>query len=276
MSQAAFHGSVRREEEAKEIKPVDGNGGFLGTGLSEWYALPLGLIAAIPVIKYEWYVINEETQLMAVFITFCITLYSQAGDAIYKSLDESAQTILKEHTEAEDKVVEALEQKLAFLKANSNLVNDFEAINKMRESAYANLNAAGKIKPKHDFKAQVERTIAMIIQEEQNVAEKAKASLMEEATMSVTAKFQEDKQLKKEALDAAISVIKGSAKPGQDPVQTAFIDFFKAKGAAASKADDGSEAKAQRAALVGKVNSLAKNEGFFFELDTAGKAKMVS
>ena len=43
-------------------------------------------------------------------------------------------TILKEHTEAEDKVIEALEQKLEFLKANSNMVDDFVAINKIREA----------------------------------------------------------------------------------------------------------------------------------------------
>jgi hypothetical protein len=29
--------------------------------------------AAVPIIKYEWYVIDEETQLLAVFLAFCVT-----------------------------------------------------------------------------------------------------------------------------------------------------------------------------------------------------------
>jgi len=269
----AFHSSSRREEDAKAVEPVK-KGGLFGTGLSEWYALPVGLVAAIPAIKLEWYVVNEETQLLAVFIAFCVTLYTQGGDAMYKTLDETAQTILKEHTEAEEKVIEALEQKLDFLKANSNMVKDFESINTMREAAYVNLNAAGKVKPHHDFKMQIERMITMIAQEESNVAEKAKTALMEEATASVTAQFESSKDLKKAALDAAIAKIKGTAKAGDDPVQATFIKFFQNKAAAAAKSDDGTEAAAQRATLVAKLDAVTKNEHFFFQFDESGKPKM--
>lgn len=270
-----FHSSAPREEESKPMEPTK-KGGLFGTGVNEWYALPVGLAAAIPMIKFEWYVVNEETQLLAVFFAFCVTLYTQGGDAIHKTLDETAQSILKEHTEAEEKVIEALEQKLDFLKANSNMVNDFEAINQMREAAYANLNAAGKVKPQHDFKAQVERMINMISQEEQSVSEKAKSLLMEEATVTVTSQFEQSEQLKKAALDSAIAKIKGTAKAGEDPVQAAFVKFFQDKAAAAAKADDGSETTEQRAALVAKLNSVAKNEGFFFQFDEAGKPKMTA
>jgi hypothetical protein len=272
----AFHASSRQEEEAQQLQapePVK-KGGLFGTGLSEWYALPIGLTAAIPIIKYEWYVINEETQLLAVFIAFCVTFYTQAGDTIYKALDDVAVTILKEHTEAEEKVIEALEQKLEFLKANLTMVDDFEAINKIREATYENLNAAGKVKPLHDFKAQVERVINMIAQEEQSVSDKAKSALMEEATASVKASFTSSKELKKAALDAAINKIKGTGKPGEDPVQSAFIKFFQDKAAAAKKADDGAETAAQRAALVAKLNSVAQSERFFFHFDATGKPKM--
>mmetsp|Transcript_28856 Transcript_28856/g.42584 ORF Transcript_28856/g.42584 Transcript_28856/m.42584 type:complete len:300 (+) Transcript_28856:70-969(+) len=269
-----FHASSRKEEESKAVEPVS-KGGLFGTGLSEWFALPVGITAAVPLIKYEWLVVNEETQLLAVFIAFCVTFYTQGGDAVYKAMDETAKTILKEHTEAEDKVIAAMEKKLEFLKANSNMVDDFEAINKIREEAYVNLNKAGKVKPQHDFKAQMEKAIAIIVQEEQNVAEKAKTALMEEATAAVTAEFGSSKELQKAALDSAIAKIKGTAKAGEDPVQATFIQFFKNKAADAAKSDDGSEAAAQRAALVHKLNATAKNEGFFFQLDANGQPKMV-
>ncbi len=273
----SFHASAKKEQEATTdanlVAKEQGKGGLFGTGLSEWFALPVGIVAAVPLIKFDWYVINEETQLMAVFIAFVVTLYTQGGDAIYKAIDERAVTLLKDHSEAEEKVIEALEQKLVFLKANQNMVNDFNAINEIREETYKKLNAAGAIKPQHDFKAQVERLLNMIATEEANVADKTKMALMSEATATVTEQFSTDKALKKAALDSAIAKLKG-ASTGADPVQAAFVQFFKDKAAAAKASKDDSEEKAQRAALIAKMNSVAKNEGFFFEFDASGLPKM--
>jgi len=269
---AHFHSSSRREEkaEAAVVAPPEGKGGLFGTGLSEWFALPIGVAAAVPILKFDWYVVNEETQLLAVFLAFCVTVHSQGGDAIYRSLDQKAQTLLKEHNEAEDKAIEALEQKLVFLKANKNTVNDFNAINGIREETYEKLNAAGAVKPHHDLKAQVERVLSIIAAEETSVAEKGKAALMSEATASVTKKFSSDKALKKAALDSAISALKGG-KAGGDPVQQAFVQYFKDRAAAAKASKDDSEEKAQRAALIAKVNGVAKNEKFFFTFDASGQ-----
>ena len=217
---------------------------------------------------------NEETQLAAVFVAFCVACYTQGGDALYNALDERAQTLLKEHNEAEDKVIAALEQKLDFLKANQNMVNDFEAINKIREESYASLNAAGAIKPQHDLKAQVERILNMIAQEEANITEKIKIAIMEEATATVTENFMTSKALKKAALDNAIAQIKGTSKGGVDPVTAEFSKFLTAKAEAASKISGDEELLAQREAMVAKINAVAKSEGFFFELDSTGKPTM--
>lgn len=272
----SFHASAKREEEAKaEAVAPASKGGLFGTGLSEWFALPIGLTAAVPLIKFDWYVINEETQLLAVFLAFCVTVYTQGGDAIYKALDQKAVDLLKEHTEAEEKVIEALEQKLIFLKANQNMVNDFEAINEIRVETYKKLNAAGAIKPQHDLKAQVERMLNMIAVEEASQTEKMKTALMAEATATVTEQFSNDKALKKAALDAAINKIKGG-KGGADPVQAAFVQFFKDKAAAAKASTDDSEEKALRESMIAKMNSVAKNEGFYFQFDAKGNPSMTA
>jgi len=271
-----FHATPRREEEAEAKVPAAVvKSGLLGTGLSEWYALPIGIFAAIPTIHYDWYVINEETQLAGVFIAFCVAFYTHGGDIVYKALDQKAQTILKEQNEVEDKVIVALGEKLDFLKDNSNIVQYFEGINAERELTYSRLNAAGAVKPHHDFKAQVERVLNLISQEELSISEKKKTALMEEATAMVTDQFSNEKALKKAALDAAIASIKGTSKDAKaDPVKGAFVNFFKAKGADAAKADDGSEEVAQRVAMVSKLNALAKNEGYFFSFDESGGVKM--
>lgn len=272
----SFHASAKREEEAtvNATPPAESKGGLFGTGLSEWFALPIGVAAAVPALKLEWYVVNEETQLLAVFLAFCVTFYTQGGDAVYKALDKEAKDILEEHTQAEDKVIEALEQKLTFLKANRNMVNDFGAINAERAKAYEQLNAAGAVKPLHDYKAQVERMLGLIAAEENSVASKAKAGLMEEATAAVTAKFSSDKASKKAALDSAITKLKGG-KAGADPVQAAFIKFFKDKAAAAKASKDDSEEKAQREAMITKLNAVAKSEGCFFQFDAQGKPSLL-
>ena len=44
-----------------------------------WFALPVKIVAACPLIKFDLYVINGETQLLAVFIAFCVTFYTQGG-----------------------------------------------------------------------------------------------------------------------------------------------------------------------------------------------------
>jgi len=250
-------------------------GGLLGTGLSNWFALPIGMALAVPAIKFEWLIINEEFQLAAVFVAFCVTCYTQAGDAIHKSLEEKGDAILKEQNEVEDKVIEALGKQLTLLKSNANIVEDFEAINAIREDSYVKLNEAGKIKPLHDFKGQMEKMLSMIAQEESSVSEKLKAELLQNATLEVHKQFASSKQLKKTALESAIAAIKGDKKVS-DPVQDAFAAYFQKTAKAITAEDAKKEEKEQLSALIGKMNSIAKNEGFMFELDATGAPKMVA
>ena len=65
-SSASFHFSARREEEAKE--PVAAKDeGFLGTGISHLYAIPLGVCAAVPILEFQWFRPNEEMLVRAFF-----------------------------------------------------------------------------------------------------------------------------------------------------------------------------------------------------------------
>lgn len=226
-------------------------------------------------LKYEWYVVNEETQLAACFIAFCVAFYSGAGDMIHNTLTAPGLAILKEHNELEQKLIDALEQELVFYKAQGNKADDFEAINNIRAKAYADLNAAGMIQPQHDLKVQMEKVVALIAIEETRVAEGAKALLMESATASVKSQFNTSKDLKKAALDAAISKIKGTAKPGDDPVTATFIKFFKDTGAAAAKVDSNAESLALRASIISKMNTVCNNEKYMFQFDETGKPVML-
>jgi hypothetical protein len=269
-----FHASAKREEEKKPVEVS--KGGLFGTGVNEWYALPIGIAAAVPAIKFDWYIINEETQLLSAFIAFCVVVYTQGGDAIYNALDERAKTLLKEHRESEQEVIEEMEELVKHFDNQMEIPEIMEELSKVRAETYDKLNAAGKIKPKHDLKAQVERILTMLASEETSNKEKAKHALMAEATASVSEQFASDKAMKKAALDAAIATIKGGTKSGSDPVKDAFVNFFKEKGAAAKKSKDDSEDKAQRAAFLAKANAVAESEGYFFRFNPDGTVKMAA
>lgn len=277
--QTLHYHSTRQNDEAASIpvekvesEVVKSEGGILGTGLSNWFALPAAMALAVPAIKFEWLLINEEFQLCAVFVAFCVTFYTQAGDLVHKSLSEKGEAILKEQNEVEDKVIDALQKQLTLLKSNANIVEDFEAINAIREETYTKLNEAGKVKPLHDFKGQMEKMLTMIAAEESSVSEKKKTELLQNATLDVHQQFASSKQLKKSALDSAIAAIKGEVI--SDPVQVAYAEYFQKLAKSITAEDAKKEEDEQRSALVAKMNSIAKNEGFMFELDAQGSPKM--
>lgn len=188
---------------------------------------------------------------------------------------EEADSMLKAQNEAEDEFIGKLEENLSYMDLTENIVEDYQAALDLTKESYAKLNAAGKIKPQHDLKAQVEKVLNMIANEEQSAYDKAKTAMMAEATEAVTAEFGSDEQLKKAALDNALAKLSGKSS-GSDPVQSSFVKFFQQKAAAAKKADDGSEEKAARSAMLAKMNAVAENEGMFFRFDEAtGQPKMV-
>jgi len=280
LSAANFHFSARREDEAKDTSSqIAEKDGFMGTGLSHLYAIPVGVALAVPILKFEWFLVNEETLLTSTFLAFCVVAYTQGGDLIHKALKEESESMLKLQNEAEDEMIAKMQENLEYMKLTENIVQDYQDVMDLTKESYEKLNAAGKIRPQYNLKTQVERVLTMISTEEHNMYEKKKTSLMEEATASVTQEFSTSKELKKSALDAALGALSGKAKgkgrTGVDPVQGAFVNFFKNKSAAAQQADDGSEEREARSAMLAKINGIAENEGFYFRFDANGQPKMV-
>jgi len=264
-----FHASSKREEEAKPAATED-KGVF---GWDPLYSLPLGVALAVPAIHYEWYLVNEETQLMACFIAFNAFIYTQFGDTIKGILEADGKDVLAKQNAVEDEILGILKSKRQDVVMQERLVQDAEDIQKLKEETYVKLNAAGKIKPQHEFKAQMERMLTMIATEEANVKEKEKIAMMEEATAAVTKELLENKALQKQSLENAIKKLKGEAA-GEGPVKATYLKFFKWKGDEAKKVDEKVEIAQQRAAMVAKLNATADNEGFFFKFGPDGKPVM--
>jgi hypothetical protein len=213
-----------------------------------------------------WFARGEK--LAAVTIFFTVAMYTQAGEAIAKSFDDDSNSIIKEHNQIEEKVIAKYQEKLQFLRSVGGIAEGVQALSNIKGESFEKFNIVATNKPKHELKAQVERALALIQQEEINTKERLKTALMVEASASVSKSFATSQDLRKSALDVAIARIKGT-KGGQDPVQGSFVKFFKDKGAAAAKGDSAADLKAQRETLITKLNTLAENEGFFFNFDKA-------
>lgn len=250
--------------------------GFLGTGLSHWYAIPVGVVAAVPILEFNWYNINEETLLASTFLGFCVVAYTQGGELIANAFKEESKAVLRAQNEAEDEIIAKMEETVEYMELTENIVSDYEDVLDLTEKSYAKLNAAGKIKPQHDLKAQMEKMLHMIVTEEQNAYEKAKIAMMSDATTAVTSDFLTSEALKKAALDNAIAKLTGKGSGSTDPVQGAFVKYFANKAKVAKAADDGSEEKEARANMLAKMNAIADNDGMFFRFDPSGKPKLVA
>lgn len=236
------------------------------------YSIPLGIAFAVPAINYEWYLVNEETQLAACMIAFTMVVYKQFGGVIQSALEEDGKKILEDHNKAEDYVINILEEKRNDIVMQENIVQDAKDVLALKIETYDILSEVGKLKPQHEFRAQIERALSLIETEEKSMIEKGKVSLMKEATAEVSEKLLTDKALQKKSLDSAIAQLTGK-KGGADVVKEAYLEFFKAK--KASKVDEVAESKIARENIVTRVNAIAANEGFFFRFDADGKPVMV-
>jgi Mitochondrial ATP synthase B chain precursor (ATP-synt_B) len=207
-------------------------------------------------------------------IMFTALVYKNFGATLGEMLEEDGKRIIDEANKVEDTILSILKAKRDDVIMMDNVVQDAQDIQALKEETYVKYNAAGKIKPLHEFKSQMERVLHMVAVEEAANMEKTKTALMEEATVAVTNELLTNKDLQKISLDNAIAQLKGT-KPGTDPVKQTYLQFFQWKANETKKADAKVETIAAREALIKKVNAIAANEKFFFQLDNDGKPKMV-
>jgi Mitochondrial ATP synthase B chain precursor (ATP-synt_B) len=270
-----FHVSSKREEEAKPATPPPAAAEPVKGWWDPIYAVPLGIAFAVPAVHYEWYLVTEETQLAACFIMFTALIYKNFGATFGAMLEEDGKRIIEDANKVEDGILTLLKNKKEDLMMMENIVQDAKDIHTLKEETYVKLNAAGKIKPLHEFKTQMERVLHMIAVEEAAVVEKKKVELMKEATIAVTNELLTNKDLQKVSLENAIAQLKGE-KPGQDPVKQTYLQFFQWKSAEAKKMDPAAETAVAREAVLKKINATAANEKFFFQFDAKGKPEMLA
>jgi hypothetical protein len=100
--------------------------GFMGSGLSHLYAIPVGVAFAVPILEFQWFIPNEETLLASCFLGFCVVAYTQGGDMISKSFKNEADAMLQLQNDAEDEVIAKLQENLDFMDLTENIITDYQ------------------------------------------------------------------------------------------------------------------------------------------------------
>jgi hypothetical protein len=175
------------------------------------------------------YHFDAETQILALWVLFCTTVYSRGGPVISSMLDEMASDIEKEQKAAEEDQIEAVKLTLAAYKGNKALVQDVKELFEGQNELMAKIGAGATNRLKHGVRAAYVRKLESLVRAEEKAAEQQRAGLLKVAREVVSAAFTAPSAsaLRASAVDDAIKAL-GNPKAAKRPakVAAAYSAFF--------------------------------------------------
>jgi len=210
-------------------------------GLDDWkVAVPIGVICAIPVMKNEILMINEEFTLAAVFMVFCSTVYVNLSGMIGKSIDSETAAIANSLKNVDEVLLEEITESVKANKEILDLEQDIKDVNALIDdlsSAKAQALTQGEV---HQFRDEIAKKLDALVALEEKVTGAVRTRMLNKVRSDVIASFTSDKKAKENALNQAIAVLSAgpNAKLGKDVVGESFAaaiktykdDYAKAKG----------------------------------------------
>lgn len=210
-----------REEEKSVAAPA--SGGIL----SDWRVqVPIGFLAAIPLLETKVFVLNEETQLLGCFMVFVGTMYSQAGDAIGKALDAKSDAVIAEHNAQEEVTIAAVRSVLAAHEKKLSLVEDMKMVYSAQSELLGTLATAKSMELQYTIRSDIVKKLDYLALKEELAKSSQQAALVSNAASSVQAKFMADKDLQAKALSEALETIADPTKKSVDVVGGLFKGYF--------------------------------------------------
>lgn len=216
--------AVPEDKDKKEEKK-----GFLSTFTSDWkYFVPAGILVAIPALANEVIVLSEEAQLLAVFMLFTGTIYTQAGGMISSALDEYRENILKEQRAIEDAQIEQIRNSIEEHEKCLTLAQDYDQFLAVKDAARRLNIEASNYEAKHAFRSAVVRKLEAVAATEEAALQGIKGRMVNYVVDDVTTRFRSDKAAKEAALEQALAVLGNSkGKIGKDVVGDAFVNSIR-------------------------------------------------
>ncbi len=174
---------------------------------------------------------NEEVQILGLFVLFVGTVYTKGGDALGKMLDESADAILREHNALEDAQIEATKQVIGAYKRQMDIANDIKSIFAAQKGLMQKVVQAQSLRLQHDVRNQIVKRLDNLVSTEASVVSSIQSTLVSSASEKARAAFSTDKgdaKLKNKAFEAALAALEAPGKAtGKDLVGELFQSHFK-------------------------------------------------
>lgn len=234
---------VEKKEDLMELlaTKTEDKGIISQLGLDDWkIAVPLGVILAIPVMKNEILVINEEFTLAAVFMVFCSTVYVNLSGMIGKSIDSETSAIADSLKKVDEVLLQEISESVKANKEILDLEQDIKDCNALIDDLSVAKAQAMTQAEVHQFRDEIAKKLDALVALEEKVTGQVRSRMLSKVRSDVIASFSTDKKAKENALNQAIAVLSAgaNAKMGKDVVGESFAaaiktykdDYAKAKG----------------------------------------------
>mmetsp|Transcript_18232 Transcript_18232/g.40463 ORF Transcript_18232/g.40463 Transcript_18232/m.40463 type:complete len:342 (-) Transcript_18232:66-1091(-) len=194
-------------------------------GLDDWkFALPVGMFIGIPCLANEVLVLDAETQLVACFILFCSTMYTQVGGMMAKSLDDYSKEIFDDLKAVDDAMLTQIHTAIAADTMVLSLDEDFKQYCTLTDQlAIAQADVLNH-KEVHMYRDAIVKKLDSLHALEEGAVNAIKRRMMAKVKADVVDTFTNDKKVKEMALARAIEVLASGAKGkmGKDIVGEVF------------------------------------------------------
>ena len=224
-------------------KPEDK--GIIGKlGLDDWkFALPVGLFIGIPTMANEVLVLSAESQLVACFILFCSTMYTQTGGMIAKSLDEYRDNVYTQLKKVDDAMLIDIQASISANQKVLGMESDIKSVHTLMDDMAVAQAQALNAAEEHKYRDAVVKKLDSLVALEEAAVASLRSRMLKKVKSDVIKTFADDAKTKEKALEAAMAVLKSGtgAKLGKDVVGEVYLTSLQSYKAAYAKQPAGSD-----------------------------------
>mmetsp|Transcript_74140 Transcript_74140/g.145528 ORF Transcript_74140/g.145528 Transcript_74140/m.145528 type:complete len:338 (+) Transcript_74140:99-1112(+) len=228
----------------KLLVKKDEKTGLAKYGLDQWqFLLPIGLFIGIPAIKNEVLVLDAETQLLACFILFCSTMYTQVGGMMGKSLDDYSTGIADELKAVDDTMLDQINASMAANQEAMTVEEDCKDLFQIQQQlAIAEADVLNQ-KEVHMYREAIVKKLDSLSALEESAVMAIRNRMLTKVKSDVINTFTNDQKAKDLAMTRAIEVLAGGAKGkmGKDVVGDVFAQALSNYKAEYAKMPEGSD-----------------------------------
>ncbi|GBG34634.1 Hypothetical Protein FCC1311_108562 [Hondaea fermentalgiana] len=176
------------------------------------------------------YHIDGETQLLALWVLFCGTVYSRGGPMIAEMMDEMKFAIKNEATKLQEAEIKAVKAAIEAHKSQLSIYDDVKSLFQSQEEVVKNIVSSAENRLKREIRNDTVAKLDQLVLSESQLSDELRKVLVSGANQSVKDAYLggDAKKLKATALDAAIAALSNPESAKKDSsVTELYLKHFK-------------------------------------------------